>query len=667
MNAKMYEECKQLALINTDLFSAEAKVFRETGMYCSAPPGTKDYIDYWEEQKHRRIHGYTVGGVRITGAHYGYLNFSRILRTVYIDGIKRKFLDFPSFYDMDWIYFRELEQARKEGKGMIVAKARRKGFSYKNAWIIANEFNLVRESISVIAAFENALADNTVGMIIEDLDFLNKHTAWTRNREPNRREFMKSQFKENVGGIETWSGYKSEIHKISFKDDPFKGIGKSASLFVWEEAGKFPNLIDSYRFSEPTWRDGDEMIGIPIIFGTGGDMEKGTADFAEMFYYPDRFNLKAFDNIWDEGAEGRQCGLFIPDYLGRPPHITKNGVSKIEDAIASENKVRDQMMQSAKKKTDLDNYISQYCFSPREAFMIRKGNIFPSALLSRHLANVENKKHTKYLGEQGKLELELDGTVIFKPDNSVKPVDYPIDPQNEEGCVMIYERPETPNASPFGLYYASCDPYDMDQSEKGSLGSCIIWKTFKNTDEAYDLPVATYHGRPEKAKEFYETVRRLVMYYNANLLYENEKRGLEWYFEEKKCLYLMKDQPFIIDKIVKNSTVKRPKGIHMVPAIKEQALIWVKDWLLEEDGEGNYNLTKIYDQFLLKQLIAYDDEGNFDSVMALALMILMKREMHLVKVQDKEKEVRDKFFTETKLFQSNPNQFAGSKSKIITF
>lgn len=662
----MYEQCKQLALINTELFSEEAIRFRRYGFYCDAPPGTRDYIDYWEEQKRRRIHGYSVGGVRISGAHYGYLNFSRILKTQQIDGVKRKFLDFPFFYDMDWIYFNELETCRKEGKGMIVAKARRKGFSYKNAWIMANEFNLVRESISVIAAFENKLADNTVGMIIEDLDFLNKNTAWGRNREPNRREFMKAQFKENLGGMEMWSGYKSEIHKISFKDDPFKGIGKSASLFVWEEAGKFPNLIDSYRFSEPTWRDGDDMIGIPIIFGTGGDMEKGTADFAEMFYYPEKFNLKAYDNIWDEGAEGRKCGLFIPDYLARPPHITSNGVSKIEEAIASETKTRDNMMANAKKKTDLDNYISQYCFSPREAFMVRRGNIFPSALLARQLADVENKKHLKFLGERGNFELELDGTSTFVPNESAIPVDYPIDPANQEGCVVIYERPEKPNGSPFGLYYASCDPYDMDQSESGSLGSCIIWKTFKGVNESYDLPVATYHGRPEKAKDFYEIVRRMCLYYNALLLYENEKRGLEWYFEEKKCLYLMKDQPFIIDKIIKNSTVRRPKGIHMVPAIKDQALLWAKDWLLEEDGEGNYNLTKIYDPFLLKQLISYEDDGNYDSVISFCLAILMKREMYQVKVNEREEQIKDTFFNQ-KLFSTNNNPFHVNGKSIITF
>ncbi len=114
----------------------------------------------------------------------------------------------------------------------------------------------------------------------------------------------------------------------------------------------------------------------------------------------------------------------------------------------------------------------------------------------------------------------------------------------------------------------------------------------------------------------------------------------------------MKDQPFIIDKIIKNSTTRRPKGTHMVPAIKDQILLWAKDWLLEEDGEGNYNLTKIYDPFLLKQLIAYNEDDNFDSVISFCLVIMMKREMHQVKVQENSAANRDDFFTK-KLFSTN--------------
>jgi len=643
----------ELEHINTAEFSREAQHFIKYGYYTNAPRGTRDYIEYWEEQKRRRVEGYTVGGVRITGKHYGYLNFSQILlQEEDSTGKRRKKKGFPRFYDGDYHYFHGLEKARLEGKGMIVAKARRKGFSYKNAWVIADEFNLVRDSISVVGAYMDDFADNTVGMAIEYLDFLNKHTAWKRQRNPNRRDFMKSQFLEYVDGYPVYSGYKSEIHKVSFKDDPFKSIGKSCSIFLFEEAGKWPGLIKSYRFSEPTWKDGDILTGMPIIFGTGGDMEKGTAEFHNMFYHPEAYNLMPFENIWDENKLGTVCGYFYPDYIAKPPYIDDNGNSLVEEAKAKELLQRAFIAEKSKRKGDLDDYISQNPFSPQEAFMVRKGNIFPSGLLARQLAKIEGTKDLKFLGDRGFFDYDDAGVVKFNINQNLKPVDFPLEKDNVEGCVQIWEHPRESEKSPYGLFFATLDPYDHDKSESGSIGSMIIWKTVADAGQTYDLPVASYHGRPEKANEFYENCRRLQKYYNAVCLYENEKIGYEKYLENKGESYLLKDQPSVLDKILKQTHVKRPKGTHMVIGIKDQCEIWAKDWLLEETAPGHFNTEKIFDTFLLKQLIAYDPDGNFDSVIAFLLAMLYKQEVHnVINTAKDKKDYIDPFFSKTSIFR----------------
>jgi hypothetical protein len=38
----------------------------------------KTYREWWENERYRCLNGFEVGGVRITGAHYFYLNFWRI-------------------------------------------------------------------------------------------------------------------------------------------------------------------------------------------------------------------------------------------------------------------------------------------------------------------------------------------------------------------------------------------------------------------------------------------------------------------------------------------------------------------------------------------------------------------------------------------------------------
>jgi hypothetical protein len=122
------------------------------------------------------------------------------------------------------------------------------------------------------------------------------------------------------------------------------------------------------------------------------------------------------------------------------------------------------------------------------------------------------------------------------------------------------------------------------------------------------------------------------------------------YCQLKNCDYLLKDQPIILKDIVKNSTVQREKGVHMNVVIKDYCERITCDWLLEEYAPGKLNLHKIYSAPLLKELIAYDDEGNFDRVIAFMLCILHRYENHKIKVAKREEaSYIDDFFTR-KLF-----------------
>jgi hypothetical protein len=182
----------------------------------------------------------------------------------------------------------------------------------------------------------------------------------------------------------------------------------------------------------------------------------------------------------------------------------------------------------------------------------------------------------------------------------------------------------------------NCDPYDHDHSTTDSLGSVIVYKRFQNFESYYDLPVAEYTGRPDTAEEFYEIVRRLIKYYNAKLLYENEKKGLYVYFTQQHEEYLLADQPDVINDVLQTGTkVSRKKGIHMNKEIKLWGERLIKDWLNEEYAPGSKNLTKIFSEALLEELISYNDEGNFDRVMAFMMIMIYKEELHHVHVKSK--------------------------------
>jgi len=213
--------------------------------------------------------------------------------------------------------------------------------------------------------------------------------------------------------------------------------------------------------------------------------------------------------------------------------------------------------------------------------------------------------------------------------------------EDNTGCVIIWEHPyrNDQGSIPYGMYIAGTDPYDQDKSTTSSLGSTFIYKTFTEFDQTYNMIVAEYTGRPDLASTHYEITRKLLEYYNAQTLYENQVKGLKIYFEQKKCLHLLKEQPSIIADLVKNSKVQRGYGIHMTTGIKTQSEIYLRDWLLEERGEKEdgskiLNLHTIYSIPLLQELIAYDSKhGNFDRAISFMVTILHSHENHKIKVQ----------------------------------
>ena len=64
-----------LKFINSRVFSTEGLHFLKHGYYTNAPFGSRDWVEYWDLQEQRCLNGYTIGGVRITGRHYFFLNF----------------------------------------------------------------------------------------------------------------------------------------------------------------------------------------------------------------------------------------------------------------------------------------------------------------------------------------------------------------------------------------------------------------------------------------------------------------------------------------------------------------------------------------------------------------------------------------------------------------
>lgn len=667
--------------VNVECFKEEAKHFMKYGRYCDEAPGTPAHNEYWIEQRRRCLEGYEVGGVKISGDHYGYLNFAQIKLTDESDQVRvvksqkgksaKKIITFPDFWDGDYDYWHALDIAEngieKEdylklqlgvkideedlvgGKHVCVGKARRKGFSYKNGWKSANRYNTIRNSVTLLGAFDKKYlyqgGDGIMVMALNYLNFINEHTGWAKRRLVDKQDFVKAGFTEyNDQNIPIEKGYKSQIVAISFKDNPDAARGKDASLVLFEEAGKFPNLKDAVLATKPTMEDGIYTTGMMLIFGTGGKDADGWLGFNEIFNDPKTYNFMAFENTWDDELVGTKCSFFFPNYRNKPGFIDDQGNSDIAGAKQDDVTDRERIIKNSKDSTVIKQHMTEYPWNPREAFSLSLGNIFPVPDLTTHLNKLNASTDGNIDGTTGYLILEENGTVKFEPDltGRLKAADYPVRDGKSEGCVTIWEHPQEIQ-SPF-LYVAGTDPYDQDKAPNSpSLGSTYIYKTFNTFGGTYDVIVAEYTGRPSTAQEHHETVRRLLLYYNAKDLYENEKNTLKMHFEHKHSLHLLVDTPNIL-KSTSNSSVNRGKGIHMTPGIKEELEIYFRDWLITERGDGKLNLHTILSRPLLRELIAYNKDGNFDRVIAIMLTNLNRLNTLNIKKKEAKKKELDPFF-----------------------
>lgn len=289
------------------------------------------------------------------------------------------------------------------------------------------------------------------------------------------------------------------------------------------------------------------------------------------------------------------------------------------------------------------------CITPQEACLEFGGNIFPKKELQEQLARIRTNKHLSNHKQVGDLVWEPDGSLkwVIKKQGDI--THYPLKKDDDPtGSIVIWEHPV--KDAPIGLYILGVDPYDHDQSGTNSLGSTFVYKRFQNFENYYDIIVAEYTGRPSTAEEYYENLRKLAVYYNGRIMYENERKGLFPYFTTKHCDYLLADQPDIISDIVGNSKVQRKKGCHMNKQIKQWGEGMIKDWLNEEQSPGKKNLHNILSEPLLEELISYNDTGNFDRVMALMQIMIYREQLYNVKVKEKKKENKNRVLFEGPIF-----------------
>ena len=663
-------------LENMDYFRPSALHFEKYGNFTSLRPNANPNSEYgkWIREERRRCwEGYIrkSDGEWVTGYMYWYLNYSPIMLSKireYIgkDGKKHKSKRadrveaMPEVWEGVYWRFHYIEQASVSGTHCAELASRGKSKSYTLASILSHIFILgeneeAHEKVKgIVTAYqkEYLTKDGVLNKFIDMANFCASNTQFPRKRLKNSLQEMTWTMGYKDTELDIERGTLNTVLGVSSKDDESKLRGKRAAKILVEEFGSFPRLVDMYNVLLPSVQEGDIVFGQIIMVGTAGDNESDFAGAQEIMYNPKGYNMYALNNVYDKYNQGKPYFVFFfPGYVNRKGCYNEDGVSDVIKALIEILMNRYRVKYNSTDPNTIIKTIAEIPITPAEAIIKTGINMFPVADLTERIGQLDanpNEYSDVYVGE---LYFDSNGKVEFKPTSAAPIRDFPHKDNKIMGAIEIFQMPEIDKniGKPYDdRYILGADPYDDDESCTLSLGSIFV------LDLWTDRIVAEYTGRPSFADDYYEICRKLCLFYNGRLNYEYNKKGLFSHFSTRNSLYLLTEVlDFLKEKqLMKEGYGNKSRGTNASPAINAYARSRLRSWLLNPvpiiqkiDGEEKEvmvpRLFTVRNRALLKELINYNSEGNFDRISAMGMLMLL-REDRMIKYQgDMSKEKRE--------------------------
>ena len=669
-------------VINIERLSKAADTFDEYGTYCDYDPSTPAYESFWQRETSRRKKGVFIKAklyykdipkffdanttneeresllqpLRITGAHYTYLNYGRIERTPNDKErarLKREgaehvetVMGFPRYWDGDYWNFKIDEFIANNKFHLTKAKARRKGFSYKRGSQAANTINLFPNVTVTLAADQLAyLTDKgaTTFMAKKCLDHFEEHTFWKRGYISEAIDDILMGYRVSTKGLKNF-GWLSNLYSVAIGKNESAAVGKKAIEIDFEEAGKCPNLQKALDVTLSNTESGAISVGTIRVYGTGGTKGANWAAFSKAFYNPKMNKMLCMENVWDINKRHEVCGFFFPQVWDCEPYVER-GNSIIFTAYAWDKQDKENHFHNNDSETHII-YKAQRANTPAEAFINTTENMFASPELNLHVSDLINDNATRFfqdgwiivndLGNSNKAEFipkaECIKRDIFGKGRFHEFVNQVPHGSRDDthGCIRMYYRPFLVNGEvPKDLYFVSVDAYKVDKAQKDvtdkhSLYSAQVWMR-SNTITPYPnqkLLVCEYIGRLDTMEQNDIVTMGMCLMYNAECCPEaGTGETVSNFIKYKLRRYLMLDPTNANTRKLTNPN-NNDYGIVIGDGDKKyNGLRMLKEFIYEPlsytaDGKPIRRLKSISSVRLLLECQRFTAEGNFDHISA---------------------------------------------------
>lgn len=445
----------------------------------------REELEYQIEEIRRMTEGYDG----LSGKGYGWLNYAKIR-----DPEKGKIS--PEFRAKQEQLFRLIE-AKKEQKntGIVGFKRRRWGYSSVIAWNAEhNSMTIPFHQTGMVSKSEN---DSR--LLFKHVKFIHQNLPdWLRPRATvsDRRDYMEyAYWTKDTNGNKLKKGLQSWI--TSFAPTLTSLEGNAFSELLIDEGGKIDILLDIWATGEDCMRLNTQRVGLPIVMGTVGDIDKDGKGLMELYKNSEAYNLEKFPVY---GYNGLICDEY--------------GNCDFENSIRWIIYEREKLKSTSQKNRQA--FIQKYPLEEKDAFnQVSGGGVGNIQNINDQIVSLMTNPP---LVSKGWMRKKADGKIDFVPDERY-------------GMVNIFERPQ-PRQNGYLGFTDPCEGDDIEKTRDTSeIATGILSKAFNTTPAKL---VAEVSYRPLKLDEYFEQVAMLCEWYGCKIQIEMNKGGwrMRKYFEQ---------------------------------------------------------------------------------------------------------------------------------------
>lgn len=483
----------------------------------------------------------------------------------------------PEFRVADDEWFKTIQEAQEsEEWGVVCVKRRRVGASWKEAADVVHDCSFTpfyHVGMNSKSERDSQHLFNKVKFIYDNLpSFLRATTSAGKTK--NSIDF--SYYIRDEKGNKIKRGTQSEVLVVAPTDSAYEG--QMLNKWIADEAGKTPNLPQMWSYTEDCLMQETQRVGVPVLFGTSGDIGRDGRGLKEMWDNAEIYKLKRF---------------FFAGYMGL--FVDEFGNDRKEETIrwiVYQRHARKNL--SAKAYSD---FLQRYPLTIEEAFsQASEGGLGDIVKINSQMTEIVDNPPRAV---RGKFKINKNDEVVFVPDLN--------------GKVIIFEHAKKGMDN---LYVAGCDPADHDDAyDEASDLSLYIMRKQHGTDSP--RIVMEYTDRPRQLNDYYDQAILALQYYNdTKVLIERNRYRMISHFDIHGYKHLLHYSPQGIMKLVGGRA--NTLGVHMNDSTKD----YLED-LVTEYIDDYHDLIPTRE--LLQEMIQYGTT-NTDRVMAFGLALMLLKE-----------------------------------------